>query len=101
VAFVDEGSWAVVDLVSGLGGGGALHIVSGRAAVVCVMVSGREDKGESVPDDKRENEKITERVCATFSIRTPFSTNQIVEFSCPQIVCFLCTVNQIESNGSE
>jgi hypothetical protein len=47
-------------------------------------------------------EKIRERVCVCHVIDPDsFSTNQIVEFSCPRIVCFLCTVDQIESNGLE
>jgi hypothetical protein len=47
-------------------------------------------------EDKREREGV----CHVIDPDS-FSANQIVEFSCPRIVCFLCTVDRIESNGLE
>jgi hypothetical protein len=74
---------AAVDLVSRSGGGGL------GVGASCVG----EDKGEREPDDKREREKIRERECHVIDPHLPFSTNQIVEFSCLRIVCFWCTVD--------
>jgi hypothetical protein len=51
----------------------------------------------SVPNDKKEGED--KRECHVIDPHLSFSTNRVVEFNYPRIVCFLCTVDRIESNG--